>query len=148
MISLGCDHGGYKLKEAIKAYLLEKGIEVEDCGTYSEESVNYPDYAYKAASLVSTGKAEKGILVCSTGLGICMAASKVKGIRAATCTHEFMAEMTRKHNDANMLCLGQFIVGEQLAKNMVDIFLETEFEGGRHSTRVEGIAEIENREID
>lgn len=146
MIALGCDHGGFVLKEAIKKYLEEKNIEYKDFGTYSEESVNYAPYAYRVAKAVADGKAEKGILCCGTGIGISIAANKVKGIRAAVCTNEFCAEMTRKHNDSNILCMGGRVIDAEKAVKLVDIYLNTEFEGGRHIPRINEIAAIENGE--
>lgn len=144
MIAIGCDHGGWKLKNRIVAHLQEKAVACEDFGTFSEESVDYPVYALKVAEEVAQKHADFGILVCSTGLGICMAANKVKGIRSATCTNVFMAEMTRRHNDANVLCLGGLVVEEETALAMVDVFLKTEFEGGRHQRRVDQITKIES----
>ncbi len=141
-ISLGCDHGGYELKEIIKKYLENKGVEVLDVGTYSLDSVDYPDYGVKAALLVANKEADKGIVVCTTGIGISIAANKVDGIRCALCTDSFMAKMTRLHNDANMLALGAGIVGKNLALDIVDTWLDTEFEGGRHIKRVEKIMNI------
>lgn len=141
-ISLGCDHGGYELKEIIKKHLENKGIEVLDVGTDSLDSVDYPDYGEKAALLVSNKEADKGIVVCTTGIGISIAANKVDGIRCALCTDSFMAKMTRLHNDANMLALGAGIVGKNLALDIVDTWLDTEFEGGRHTKRVEKIMNI------
>lgn len=144
MIAIGSDHGGYKLKEAIKAHFSKNGREFTDFGTSSEESVDYAPIAQKAAEMVAAKEADFGILICTTGIGVCMAANKVRGIRAATCTNEYTAEMTRKHNNANILCMGQKVVDESLAIKMVDIFLKTEFEGGRHQRRVNEIMEIEN----
>ncbi len=141
-ISLGCDHGGYELKEIIKKYLENKGVEVLDAGTYSLDSVDYPDYGEKAALLVANKEADKGIVVCTTGIGISIAANKVNGIRCALCTDSFMAKMTRLHNDANMLALGAGIVGKNLALDIVETWLDTEFEGGRHIKRVEKIMNI------
>lgn len=143
MISIGCDHGGFELKEKIKEYLQGQGKEIKDFGSYDRESVDYALIAVKAAGMVADGKAEFGILICTTGIGICMAANKVKGIRAATCTNEHTAEMTRRHNNANVLCMGQGVVEPDIALKMVDIFLSTEFEGGRHERRVNQIMEIE-----
>ncbi|MGI6623085.1 MAG: ribose 5-phosphate isomerase B [Clostridiaceae bacterium] len=143
-IALGSDHGGFELKESIKAYLLEKGYEVEDFGTYDTNSVDYPAYALKAAIAVSKGKCEKGILVCSTGIGISIAANKVKGIRAALCGDLLSARLTREHNDTNVLALGAFIVGKELAFAIVDTWLKTPFsEEERHQRRIDAIAEIE-----
>lgn len=141
-ISLGCDHGGYELKEIIKKHLENKGIEVLDVGTDSLDSVDYPDYGEKAALLVANKEADKGIVVCTTGIGISIAANKVDGIRCALCTDSFMAKMTRLHNDANMLALGAGIVGKNLALDIVETWLDTEFEGGRHTKRVEKIMNI------
>lgn len=146
MIALGCDHGGFELKEAVKTYLEEKGIEYKDFGTYSEESVNYAPFAYKVATAVASGEAEKGILCCGTGIGISIAANKVKGIRASVCTNEFCAEMTRRHNDSNILCMGGRVIDKELAVKLADIYLNTEFEGGRHIPRIEEITAIENGE--
>lgn len=146
MIALGSDHGGYELKEEIKKYLTEKGVEVKDFGSYSPESVDYPDIAYKTATAVANGECEKGILCCGTGIGISIAANKVKGIRAACCSDCFSAKLTRQHNDANMLCMGGRVVGVGLALMMVDLFLETPFEGGRHQRRIDKITAIEEKE--
>lgn len=144
MIALGCDHGGYNLVVAIKKYLDEKGIEYKDFGTYGTESVDYPIYGYKVASAVASGECECGILCCGTGIGISMSANKVKGIRAAVVTNEFCAEMTRRHNNANILCMGGRISSEEEAVKYTDIFLNTPYEGGRHDNRVQMISEIEN----
>jgi len=135
-ISLGCDHGGYALKEHIKAYLESKGHEVVDCGTYSTDSCDYPIFGEAAARKVQSGECERGIVICTTGIGISIAANKVKGIRCAHCTDSLSAEMTRRHNDANVLALGAGITGPNLAKRIVEVFLNTEFEGGRHARRV------------
>lgn len=136
MIAIACDHGGYNLKEAVKAHLMEKGYEVKDFGTNSLDSCDYPDYAAPAAKAVADGTCEKGIVICTTGIGVSMAANKVGGVRCALCTDCLQAEMTRRHNDANVLALGAGITGPNLAKRMVEIFLSTEFEGGRHARRV------------
>lgn len=143
-ISLGADHGAYELKEAIKNHLDEKGIEYVDFGCFSKESVDYPKYAFLAANAVAKGECEFGIICCTTGLGVSMAANKVKGVRAAVCTNEMLAEMTRRHNNANVICMGQKVVSEELAMKMIDIFLSTEFEGGRHCRRVDLLTDIEN----
>ena len=147
MIALGADHGGYELKEAIKKHLEEKGIEYKDCGTYSTESVDYAAIAQKTCLAVTGGECEKAILCCGTGIGISMAANKVKGIRAACCSDYFSAKYTRLHNDANALCMGGRVMGAGLALELVDVFLETEFEGGRHQRRIDQITAIENGEI-
>lgn len=144
MIALGCDHGGYAIKEAVKKYLEENSIEFKDFGCYSEESVDYPIYAKKVAQAVASGECEKGILCCGTGIGISIAANKVKGIRAAVVTNEFCAEMTRRHNDANILAMGGRVINEEQAVRFTKIFLETPFEGGRHINRVNMITDIES----
>ena len=144
MIALGADHGGYLLKEKIKRHLEKKGIDYIDFGTYSSDSVDYAKIAYKTCKSVTSGECEKAILCCGTGIGISMAANKVKGIRAACCSDWFSAKYTRLHNDANALCLGGRVVGAGLALEMVDVFLSTEFEGGRHQRRVDQITAIEN----
>ncbi|MBR3266817.1 MAG: ribose 5-phosphate isomerase B, partial [Bacilli bacterium] len=135
-ISLGSDHAGFELKEAIKKHLIEKGHEVLDEGTYSADSVDYPIFAEKAAKDVTSGKAEYGILCCGSAEGISIAANKIPGIRAACCSDTFSARFTRMHNDANALCFGGRVVGAGLAVDMVDLFLDTEFEGGRHQKRI------------
>ncbi len=147
MIAIGCDHGGFALKEAVKKHLEEKGVEVKDFGCYSTESVDYAVHAAKVAHCVADGEAEYGILVCSTGIGISMAANKVKGIRAALCCDTHAAEMTRRHNNANILCMGGLVISEQLGLDIVDTFMSFEFEGGRHQRRVDQIAAIENGEM-
>ena len=139
MIALGCDHGGYALMQSVKSHLDELGLEYKDFGTYSTDSCDYPVYAKAAAKAVASGECEKGILICGTGIGISIAANKVKGIRAALCSDCFSAEMTRRHNDANMLAMGARVLGEGLALKIVDIFLTTEFDGGRHARRVDMI---------
>ena len=144
MIALGSDHGGFALKEHVKAYLEGKGIPCKDFGTYSTESCDYPAFAKAAAQAVAGGECERGIVVCTTGIGISIAANKVCGIRCALCTDPLMAEMCRRHNDANMLALGAGIVGPNLAERIVEAFLTTEFEGGRHARRVGLITEMEH----
>lgn len=143
-IAIGCDHGAYALKEAFKKHFDETGVEYEDLGTYSTESVHYPVYARAVCEAVQSGRAEFGILLCSTGIGMSIAANKFKGIRAALCGDSYSARFTRLHNDANVLCIGALVTGEGLAKEIADIFLSTEFMGGRHATRVGMIADIEN----
>lgn len=136
-IALGADHGGYELKEHVKAYLAQrKDITVVDYGTDSAESVDYPEYGKKVAEIVASKKADRGIIVCGTGIGISIAANKVKGIRAANCVTPFMAEMSRKHNNANILALGGRILTKDQALEIVKIWLDTPFEGGRHERRV------------
>ena len=135
-IALAADHGGFELKEAVKAHLDELGLEYIDFGTHSTDSVDYPDMALPACDAVVSGQCDKALLFCGTGVGISMAANKVKGIRACCCSDSFSAEYTRRHNDANVLALGAGITGPNLAKRMVEVFLNTEFEGGRHARRV------------
>ena len=142
-ISLGCDHGGYDLKEHIKAYLEGKGHTVKDCGTYSKESCDYPLFGKAAAEEVASGACERGIVICTTGIGISISANKVKGIRCALCSDPLGAEMTRRHNDANMLAMGAGMIGKNMAERIVDVFLSTEFEGGRHQRRVDEITAME-----
>lgn len=146
MIALGSDHAGFPLKEEIKQYLESKGIEYKDYGCYSPERYDYPVAAKKACDGVIAGECDKAILCCGTGIGISMAANKVKGIRAACCSDYFSAKYTRAHNDANCLCMGARVVGVGLALELVEVFLNTEFEGGRHQDRVELITSIENGE--
>ncbi|MBQ1263459.1 MAG: ribose 5-phosphate isomerase B [Oscillospiraceae bacterium] len=143
MIAIACDHGGLKLKGAVMDFLKENGYEFKDFGTHSEQSCDYADYAKEVAFAVTNGECERGILICGTGIGMSIAANKVKGIRAAHCTDYFSAKYTRLHNDANILCLGERITGAGLALELVKIFLETEFEGGRHAQRIAKIAELE-----
>ena len=145
MIALGCDHGGYELLQEVKAHLDERGLEYKDFGTYSTDSVDYPDYASKVARAVQSGECERGIIICGTGIGISISANKVKGIRAALCGDCYSAEMTRRHNDANILAMGARVLGTGLALKIVDTFLTTDFEGGRHARRVALISDIENR---
>lgn len=141
-IALAADHGGFQLKETIKEYLQKKGYEFLDLGTDSEDSVDYPNYGKACGEAVVSGQADRGIVCCGTGIGISIAANKVKGTRCALCTSEFMAEMSRKHNDANMLALGGRILDDDLALKIVEIWLSTEFEGGRHQRRVDLINSI------
>ena len=145
MIAIGSDHGGFALKEEIKKHLTERGVEFKDYGTFSEASCDYPIYAEKVCMAVTGGEAEKGILCCGTGIGMSMAANKIKGIRCACCGDCFSAEMTRRHNDANVLALGGRVVGPGLAEKMVDLFLDTPYEGGRHARRVGMVMELENK---
>ena len=142
MIAIASDHGGYFLKEYLKKHLEACGLSYKDFGTNSTESCDYPDYGRAAAEAVASGECEKGIVICTTGIGISITANKVKGIRCALCGDPLSAEMTRRHNDANMLALGAAIVGEGMAVRITDIFLNTAFEGGRHARRV---AKIETK---
>lgn len=144
MLAIGADHAGYEAKETIKEYLQEKMIEVKDFGTFSKESCHYPVFAEKVSRSVASGECEKGILVCGSGIGMSIAANKIKGIRAALCYEPLFAEMARKHNDANVLCLGARFSGAETIKKIIDVFLKTEFEGGRHAERVKLISDIEN----
>ena len=136
MIALGSDHGGFGLKQHIIGYLEANSIPYKDFGCDNTDSCDYPDFAAAAARAVASGACEKGIVICTTGIGISIAANKVKGIRCAHCTDSLSAEMTRRHNDANVLALGAGITGPNLAKRVVEVFLNTEFEGGRHARRV------------
>ena len=145
-IAIGCDHGAYELKEAIKAYLTEQGVTVDDKGTYSKDSVHYPLYAKAVCKDLQAKSVDFGILLCSTGIGISIAANKHKGIRAALCSDVYSAKFTRLHNDANVLCLGALVTGIGVAKMIVDTFLSTEFEGGRHQARVDMITAIEEEQ--
>ncbi|MCI6640033.1 MAG: ribose 5-phosphate isomerase B [Pygmaiobacter massiliensis] len=143
MIALGADHGGYALKEEVKKHLQQRGIAFVDFGCHSTESVDYPDMAVAPCQAVVKGECEKALLFCGTGVGISMAANKVRGIRACCCSDSFSAEYTRRHNDANALCLGGRVVGPGLACQLVDIFLDTPFEAGRHARRVEKLSKLE-----
>ena len=143
MIAIASDHGGYLLKEHIKAYLAAKGITCEDFGTDSTESCDYPIFAKAAAEAVASGRCERGIVICTTGIGVSIAANKVRGIRCALCGDVLSAEMTRRHNDANMLAMGAGIIGPNMAERIVDVFLNTQFEGGRHARRVGLMMDIE-----
>jgi ribose 5-phosphate isomerase B len=143
MIALGSDHVGIELKKAIMEYLDELGLEYKDYGTYNTERCNYPEYALKAANAVASGECEKGILFCGTGIGIGIAATKVKGIRCVCCSDCYSAKLSREHNDTNMLSLGARVVGTDLAKMIVLNWLEGKFEGGRHQVRVDQIGSIE-----
>ena len=139
-VSIGCDHGGYELKEEVKAHLLEKGIEVVDFGTNDLSSCDYPDFGIAAAKAVAEGKVDKGIVICTTGIGISIAANKVKGVRCALCSDLTSARLTREHNDANVLALGAAITGNIVAVEIVDTFLTTEFSGlEKHVRRIEKI---------
>ena len=145
MIALANDHSGIALKEEIKKLLDKRGLEYKDFGTNTEASVDYPIYGESVAKAVVSGECDRGIIICGTGIGISIAANKVRGARAALCTDCFMAEMTRRHNDANILALGARVVGHGLALKIVETFLDTEFEGGRHARRVDIISAIEER---
>ncbi len=144
-IGIGSDHGGYNLKEEIKSYLQGKGYEVVDFGTNSNDSVDYPDYGRSVAEGVIKGDVEKGIVCCGTGIGISIAANKVPGIRCAVVSDTFSAKMSRAHNNANMLSLGERVVGRGLALEIVDVWMNAEFEGERHARRVGKLSEIEEK---
>ena len=146
-ISIGSDHGGYQLKTEIKNHLIAQGHQVVDFGTNSSDSCDYPDFAYAAAQAVATGDCQYGVVVCTTGMGVSMVANKVKGVRCALCHNENCAEMTRRHNDANMIAFGQKYVSTEVALKAVDIFLTTAFEkeNERHVRRVNKIVEVESK---
>lgn len=144
-IALGSDHGGLKLKREIIKHLEKQGVEIKDFGTYSEASCDYPDFAEKVAEEVVRKNYDFGILVCGTGIGISIAANKIPGVRAALCSDTFSAHATREHNDANILALGERIVGPGLALDIVDAFLNAKFEGDRHQKRIDKISEIEKK---
>lgn len=146
MIAVASDHGGFELKQEIMKHLAAQGLEFKDFGTYTPESCDYPIYGEAAARAVASGECDRGIIICGTGIGISMSANKVKGIRAALCSDCYSAEYTRLHNDANMLALGARTIGGGLALKIVDTFLNTGFEGGRHARRVALISQIEEKE--
>jgi ribose 5-phosphate isomerase B len=135
-LSIGSDHGGYAYKEAVKEHLISQGHEVIDCGCFGTESVDYPEFGIAAAELVRDGKADRGIVICTTGIGMSIAANKVRGIRCALCGDLKSAEMTRRHNDSNVLAMGAGIIPLSLALEITDVWLSTEFEGGRHARRI------------
>ena len=143
MIALACDHGGYALKEQVKAHLAELGHEVKDFGTNSPDSCDYPDFIAPAARAVAAGDCEKGIVICTTGIGVSIVANKVPGVRCALCGDLLSAELTRQHNNTNMLAMGAGVIGANLALAIVDKWLTTEFEGGRHQRRVNKITDVE-----
>lgn len=138
-VAVGSDHGGFEYKAKIIDYLKEHNFEYEDVGTFTKESCDYPIIAKKVANKVVSGEADKGILICGTGIGMSIAANKVKGIRAALCSDTFSARATRAHNNSNILCLGERAIGECLALDIVDVWLHTKFEGGRHQRRIDEI---------
>ena len=143
MLAIGSDHGGFELKTHVIRHLKEKGIEMRDFGCYDEASVDYPDIAEQVGNAVVSGVCDRGILICGTGIGISIAANKIKGIRAAVCGDVYSAKMTKMHNDANILCLGGRVIGRELAFMIVDTWLETEYMGGRHAARLEKIKALE-----
>lgn len=141
-VAIGCDHGGIELKEAVVATLQELHLEIEDMGTHDRNSCDYPDFADKVARAVAAGRCQQGVLICGTGIGMSMAANKVRGIRAALCNEVFSARMARAHNDANVLCMGARVVGAGVAQEIVRAYFTGSFEGGRHARRVEKIATL------
>ena len=141
-IVIGCDHAAYDLKEKIKAFMIEKGVEVEDVGAHSEDSVDYPDFGTKVASMVSKGEFERGILLCGSGIGMSMVANRFSHVRAALCSDLFAAIMSRRHNNSNILVLGARVIGDVLALEIVKVWLETPFDGGRHQHRLDKFDEI------
>jgi len=145
VVAIGCDHGGFEMKEHLKAFLVDIGYHSLDCGTHSQESVDYPDFAYAVARQVADGNAFRGIIIDGAGIGSCMAANKVPGVRAAMCYDQATAVNSREHNDANVLTLGAGLIGNNLARQIVKTWLETGFGGGRHARRVKKIMEIEQR---
>ena len=145
LVALGADHGGFALKEQLKSVIIDAGYGVADCGTHSSDAVDYPDYAYAVARLVADGRAWRGIVIDGAGIGSCMAANKVPGVRAAMCYDQATAVNSREHNDANVLTLGAGLIGPQLARQIVQVWLKTEFGGGRHARRVDKIEAIEKR---
>lgn len=146
MIAIACDHSALELKEEVEALLESRGLEYRDFGTYTTDSCHYPIYGARAARAVANGECDRGIVICGTGIGISLAANKIPGIRCALCGDPYSAKMTRAHNDANMLALGARVIGAELAKMIVETFLDTPFEGGRHQTRIDMIAALENGE--
>ncbi len=146
-ITLGCDHAGYELKLKVKAHLEARGVEVLDMGTHSVDSCDYPLLAHAVCENIQNGTTALGILICGTGIGMSMAANKHKGIRAAVCSDTFSARLTRMHNDANILCFGERVVGMGLALELVDAFIDTDFEGGKHQRRVDMITDIEASQL-
>ncbi|MFH1692136.1 MAG: ribose 5-phosphate isomerase B [Candidatus Omnitrophota bacterium] len=144
-IALGCDHGGFELKEKVAVFLRKTGYDILDCGAYSDESMDYPDTAYKAACAVSKHKADAGILICKSGIGNSIVANKVSGVRAALCYNMKAAKLSRQHNDANVLVLGASFIKADMAKKIVAAWLKTSFEGGRHLRRIKKIERIEKK---
>lgn len=146
MYAIGNDHTGVALKEIIKKFVEERGMDVKDFGTQSTEASNYPEIAEAVANAVVSGECERGILICGTGVGISIAANKVKGIRAVCCSEPFSAKLSKQHNDSNILCFGARVVGTELAKMIVASWMDASFEGGRHQVRIDMIQDIENRQ--
>lgn len=142
-VAVGCDHGGFHLKQTVLETLNELGIEYDDMGTYNDTSVDYPEFGKKVAVAVAKGQYDRGILICGTGLGMCITANKVSGVRAVTAHDVFSAEMSRRHNNANVLTMGERVVGPGVAKQVTEVWLTTEFEGGRHARRVDQMNELD-----
>ena len=142
-IAVACDHGGYRLKNFLMTEMVQQGYEVIDFGTYNEKSCDYPDYASKAAKAVASGECEKGVVVCGTGIGVSITCNKVNGIRCALVHDVFSAKATRAHNDTNMLAMGQRVIGEGLALEILNAWLHTEYEGGRHEARIRKVMDLE-----
>jgi len=142
-VALGADHAGWELKEALKSWLMEAGYQVLDFGTHSPDSVDYPDYAQQVGEAVAVGKVDRGVLVCGTGIGMTMAANKIPGVRAALCGDAFTSRMSREHNDANVLALGGRLTDADMGRDILKVWLETSFAGGRHARRVNKIMELE-----
>ena len=141
--AIGSDHRGFLAKEHVKRFLTQMGHEVIDCGTHSDAPTDYPDYAVPVCADIQAGKAERGVLLCGSGIGMCMTANKMRGIRAALCHDELTAEMSRRHNDANVLCLAGDLLGDELIRRIVEVWVSTKFEGGRHERRVKKIMKTE-----
>lgn len=146
MIALACDHAALEMKQLVMEYLDKRGLSYKDFGTYTAESCQYPVFGAKAAKAVASGECDRGILICGTGIGMSLTANKVKGIRCAVCSEPFSAKMARAHNNANMLAFGARVIGQELALMIVETFLDTPFEGGRHKERLDLIAALENGE--
>ena len=145
VLAIGCDHGGYELKNAIIEHLKGRGIEVKDFGCFDGAAVDYPEIALKVTDAITSGECKLGILVCGTGIGMSIAANKVKGIRAAACSEHFSAKYTRLHNNSNIMCLGGRVIGPGVACELADLFVDTEFEGGRHQRRIDMVMAIEDK---
>lgn len=145
MLAIGSDHGGFELKKAVMKHLAERGVEYRDYGTFSDESCDYPDFGEAVGRAVASGECERGIVICGTGIGISIAANKVRGVRCALCGDCYSAQMCREHNDANVLALGARVLGEGLALKIVDTYLDSSFQGGRHARRVAKIMALEDK---
>jgi ribose 5-phosphate isomerase B len=146
-LAIGSDHVAFKFKEEIKAFLIEKGYSVKDCGSFNEERVDYCDFGFAVGESVAKGECEKGLVICGTGVGISISANKVKGIRAVVCSEPYSAKLSREHNDTNVLALGARVVGIELAKMIIETWLATKFEGGRHLVRIQKIIMYENNSL-